>query len=62
MCKGTDTGKSMNRLEPRKKESVAGRMEGDESGEVDRGQILQRIWVFIPIIKKNNDNEIIANI
>ena len=36
-------------------------MESDESGEVGRGQILQRIWVFIPIIKKN-DNEIIANI
>ena len=27
-------------------------MESDESGEVGRGQILQRIWVFIPIIKK----------
>ena len=40
----------MNCLEPGKKESVAGRMEGDESGEVGRGQILQRIWVFIPII------------
>lgn len=42
MCKGMDAGKSMNRLEPGK-ESVAGRMEGDESGEVGRGQILQRI-------------------